>query len=491
MISNRRLLVQSSLLYFPKLVSWVTGYAAFSLLFRMRGASEYGDYIVLTAYWGIPAMLAGDLIGSAGQRLLALHVRSDQAERNRVFQGLWNLHLAVVVVIGVLAVLLQPSINEYVFHSPALAEHRIMGLIIYVATASLGFFRYALRGMQLYKQTLTMDLTESCVRNFSWIAISLGFGGGMTIMAGGMLGVASSMVVNQFVLIKRGFHPAKLLPNLEARREIAMQIKSFALIFLCNYGLGMIPTVVLNRFQGPEAVGLYAALFKIVDFTTGPITAAAYFLAPILTDAKIKSETEVVSLLTRSFKITILFLPLVGCVATCRAEIVNLFGLSRYSEAPQVLLAFCVYVVFANISALFGSFADFLGYARARAVLMTIFTVIFASVAVRLAGLGGVTPLAWGTTITYSVMVCSYIALIVHHHSSHFLRQNLSLLAKVVCCSAAAMVLVHFCLPLTVETGFQENVRSFILRALFFSVISAAMIASLALRRVDGRLIIR
>src|SRR5471032_1999090 len=92
MFSNRKLFKQSSLLYFPKLLTWLGSYVAFTLLFRTRGAGEYGTFVVITAYWGIPAMIAGDIIGCSGQRLLA-EVSGQSRERiNQAFKTIWSFH---------------------------------------------------------------------------------------------------------------------------------------------------------------------------------------------------------------------------------------------------------------------------------------------------------------------------------------------------------------------------------------------------------------
>jgi len=491
MFSTRRLFAQSSILYFPKLLSWLVGYAAFSLIFRMRGAAEYGDMTVLGTYWGIPAMLAGDIIGTSAQRLLAESSSDEAGGLKRVFRSAWSVHFFLVLVVGLVATVLLKPLNQGVFRSPALEQHLFLGLAIYVSTATIGFLRYALRGMQLFRATLSMDLTESIMRNSLWIFCCFEIGHHLTLIDGRAIAGLASMVVVYGLLIFDGYGPALQKWNPRERADLTHQAKAFSLIFFCNYVLNNLPIIVLNRFHGAADVGLYSALFKIVDFASAPVLTLAYVLAPVATGAKLKGEGQVNELLTKSFKLSIFFLPFIAALVICRTEIVNLFGLGGMAGAPEVMVAFCVFVFFSNLSAIFGSFADFLGYARARARLMTIFTVIYLISSVACAMYADVVLVAWLTTVTYSAMVVSYLWLIVRQHTAEFIRANVSFMGRVCVSFVIAAAIAAAIVPSPSSTRFEENLFMLTSKFLLFMALTVLFAMPLTVRRHEGRLMVR
>lgn len=487
MFSSRRLLTQSALFYFPKLISGFGGFLAFSLLFRVRGAAEYGDFVLIFAYWGIPAILAGDIVGTSGQRLLAEANAQPDGSVKKAFLSIWHIHLLAVLLFGLLGWACLPLANRFVFNNPNLGDHTLLGLVIYFGTASLSFFRYVLRGMGLYWQTLAMDMSESLLRNILWIACCTGYAFGLTLTSAAAISLLVAAAVVYISLIQKGIFPGQGWIEPAHRREVVFQSRAMSLIFLCTYALNNAPLIALNHFHGAETVGLYAALYRIVDISTGPMMSLAYILVPTATGAKLRGEQEVRLLLARSFKMFILFLPFIACLAICRTEVVNLFGLGKYNEAPEIVLAFCIWVLFFNVAALFGPIADFLGYAHQRARIMLVFAIVFSVVALISAQEGSVIQVVWWTTATYSLMVCAYLGLIVHHHSGQFLKNNLTLLGRMCGCLVVAAVVARYALQIPEQSGFRENLQSLVLRSFSFGAIMMGLGYFIVARWENGR----
>lgn len=449
-VAARQSLRHAFILYLPRLVGMTLGSVTLTMVLRKPGPAPYGAYSVALAYWSLWGLAGCGAVSMASQFLLSRSYYDGSRPRTASLLRTAAVCSAILAVAtGALGALMYRKISAVFFHDVGIEGYMAAGLALHIGLALSGFFQYALRGLHMFKTISSMDLIESLGRNVVWLVFASAAMCAGDLLWGHVLATGISVLVAMYLSRTMLFDGAPV--GVELGREVLQASGPFIQIIILNYVFSSFSILALGHYRGADEVGIYSGLLRLVGMVNGPLIAAGLAFAPTLPGVRQRGEIELDKLFERSFKMVVLFLPIVALVSYNGASIYRfLLGEAHDLHLP-VIHVLCVFMAFNALASFFGLYIDSLGYAGERASWMAVIAILHMIGCGFAAGRWGVLGVAVVSTALYMILVLGYMRTIVNHHSADFIRRSMPLLGRVLLTSMTAYWICRAMIPASVS----------------------------------------
>ncbi len=428
------------------------------LLARLLGPDEYGLLFLAIAVFSAVGIASKLGLAKSGARYVSEYKERSPEQLPHIFRTSFTYNLVAIAVVATAMAMGYRYIAAFL-DEPDLAPLLLLGIVYISFEALTTYVRLMLQGLEEIQFSATLyAIDRSCRFVFAIGFVVLGFGA-LGALVGYILSFAIVATVGLGSLYVRYYRNHDTADSIESglRRRIAEYSVPLTATSTANIIDKQVDTILIGFFLSPVAVSYYVLSKQIVQFVETPITALGFTLSPTFGAQKADDNVEQAArLYERSLFHSLLFYVPVGMgialVAEPTLEIV--FG-EEYLGAVPVLQVLAFYAVLQSITRLTSNGLDYLGRARARAIVKGTTAALNAALNIVLIPTVGVVGAAVATVITYSIYTFANVY-IIHQEFDLRVRYLLRRVSLVVGVSSAMAVVVFAAM------GFVDGVLSLV-----------------------------
>ncbi|MFC4541948.1 flippase [Halosolutus amylolyticus] len=385
------------------------------VLARLLGPDEYGLLFLAVAIFGVLGVFSKLGISNSCARYVAEYKEQDSTQIPHILRVALAFNLVTIVVVC-LAVLLGHHKLAGVLDEPALVPFLLVG-VLYLAFESLSALA---RGVLQGYEEIELAAAVHAIGRVTRLVFAVGFVvigfGALGALVGYILSVVVSSLLGLWFVYRRLYRVLEVAPAIEAglRRRIGEYTVPLTATSTANVIDKRIDTVLVGFFLTPVAVSYYVVSKQIVEFLETPVSALGFTLSPSFgaqkADGNVNQAARIYeAALTHSL---LLYVPAAaGIVLVAEPTIELVFG-DDYGGATPVLQVLSMYVVLQSITKLTSNALDFLGRARARAIVKGMTAALNVCLNVLLIPRIGVVGAAIATVVSYSLYTGSNLVII-------------------------------------------------------------------------------
>ena len=414
-------------------------------LARLLDPNAYGLLFLATSIFGTLELFARLGFAKSAARYIAEYKEKspDQVPhiiRNSfAFISITTLCVATALVVG----------NQYIAEfvgEPELAPFLVLGFL-YLGFGTFGaYIQKVLQGFEAIELAALLNVLERLSQLFLVLGfVVLGFGA-IGALWGYILSYMLAAALGLGIIYKRVYRKGKIAPSIEPglRRRMAEYSIPLTATSGANVLDKRVDTILVGVLLNPAAVSYYVISKQVVDFIEAPISALGFTLSPTFGAQKADGNIEQASriyetALTHSL---LLYVPAAAGIILVADPLVNLVFGADYVGAVPVLQVLGLYVILKAITKITSNALDFLGRARARAIVKGVTSVLNVILNLILIPIFGVVGAAIATMITYSMYTFANVYIMSQELDIRFklVLQNVTSIAAVT----GAMSLVVF-----------------------------------------------
>ncbi|MDZ7731510.1 MAG: oligosaccharide flippase family protein [Natrialbaceae archaeon] len=377
--------------------------ATMVLLARLLDPASYGQLFLAIAIFGVLGIIAKLGIAKSTARYLAEYKEADPTQLRHILASALALNLATITLVT-LALLVGHQLLAEWLGEPELAPFLLLGVGYVAAEALATFVRLVLQGLEAIQLAAGVLAIDRVARLLLAVGLVLkGFGalgalGGFVASAGIAAGLGLALIHRRYY---RPLEVAPVEPGL--RRRLAEYTIPLTATSSANVIDKKVDTVLVGIILSPVAVSAYVIAKQVVDFVGTPVSALGFTLSPTFGAEKAAGNVDRAARLYEMAMVQTLalYVPVAaGIVLVADPTVVLLFG-PDYASAVPVLQVLAIYAVLRSITKLTSNGLDYLGRARARAIVKGVTAVANAGLTVLLLLLVGVVGAAIATACTY------------------------------------------------------------------------------------------
>ncbi|WP_135822879.1 flippase [Halostella litorea] len=376
---------------------------------------EYGLLFYAISVLGMAVLLANLGLAKSGARYIAEYHETDPGQIPHILRSTLGYNVAMILVVSAGVALLHEQVAA-ALNSPELGPLLLLGAGYVVALSLQKATTLLFQGFN----RVSYSAAVSVVGNVSTVVfivalLSLGAGVGGALL-GYALGYAVAAVAGLFVLY-RWFY-AEFDAAAAPEDGLPRRILEYSVPLTATRGANVldkrVDTVLVGFFLTPVAVGFYTLGKQITDFVIAPATSLGFAVSPAYGERKANDELDhAARIYETTFEYTLaLYVPAAaGLFIVAEPAIRHVFG-SDYLGAVPVLQVFSLYVLLRAIDKITNDGLDYLGRARARAIVKGATSVSNFGLNLVLIPAMGVVGAAVATVMTYSAMVAVELYLV-------------------------------------------------------------------------------
>lgn len=375
-------------------------------LARLLGPDEYGLLFLAIAIFGVLGVFSKLGIAKSCARYIAEYKEQDPAQLPHILRVSLTFNLVMIVTVGV-ALLLGHRQLAAVLDEPSLTPFLLFGLLFLAFEALATFTRLVLQGFEEIELAATIHAINRITRFVFAIGfVIIGFGA-LGALSGYILSFAVSSLLGIWLIYRRLFRDIEAASTIESglRRRIGEYTVPLTATSTANVLDKRIDAVLVGFFLTPVAVSYYVISKQFVEFLETPVSALGFTLSPSFGAQKGGGDIERAAriyekALTHSL---LLYIPAAAGIVLVAEPMIELVFGGDYRGAVPVLQVLSLYVVLQSITKITSNALDFLGRAKARAVVKGVTAVLNVCLNVLLIPLIGVVGAAIATVVTYSM----------------------------------------------------------------------------------------
>ena len=398
-----------------RIVATVSGGLLMVALARLLGPDEYGLLFLAIAIFGVFGIFSKLGIAKSCARYVAEYKERDPSQLPYILRVSLTLNvLAVTIVVG--ALLLGHRQVAAILDEPSLTPLLLFGLVFLAFEALATFTRLVLQGFEEIEWAATVHAINRLTRlAFAVGFVVLGFGA-LGALGGYILSFVLSSFLGMWILYRRYYRRIDAAATIESglRRRIGEYTVPLTATSTANVLDKQIDTVLVGFFLNPVAVSYYVISKQAVEFLETPVSALGFTLSPTFGAQKagdnVKEAARIYeTALTHSL---LLYVPAAaGIVLVADPTIPLIFG-EDFRGAIPVLQILSLFVILQAITKITSNALDFLGRAKARAIVKGVTSLLNVGLNVVLIPLVGVVGAAIATVVTYSLYTGANIFII-------------------------------------------------------------------------------
>jgi len=377
------------------------------VLARLLGPEPFGVVALLLSFTSILAVLVDFGISPGIARYLA-----EQERPSRETIKVAARTLAVMVSVAFIFVTAFAADFSNLLEAPFLTEfvpHICVILVSQVGIRFLGKLSEGLRNIDIYSKASLWG---------GWLpwggALALGLGLGMSAESV-LLGVTGGYLVYVLGL------SVTLYRNMISRlpRESGAPIKVSR---LAAYSIPMIASAVsfyiytqsdvllIQGYLGAEAVGVYSVVVRVAEAIRVPAAALGAAVAAFFPVYRSMGSKELAGLYIKTLRVVLAFyLPVSVGFALVGPELLEILFGPSYEGSGPVVVWYALYIVAIAVASFASLSLDYMGYAKLRAVAVSISAVLNIGVNLLLIPRFGIVGAAIATQVTYTPLVVIYV----------------------------------------------------------------------------------
>ena len=398
-----------------QLVATIAGGLLTVLLARLLGPEEYGLLFLAIAVFAAVGILAKLGIAKSGARYVAEYKEKAPEQVPHILRvTLWYNLLAVTIV--AIALLGGHDYLASILDEPALAPFLLLGVFYVFLEAAKTYVRLLLQGFEAIELSATLHALDRASRLFFATGfVLLGFGA-LGALVGYLLSFALASAIGLGYLYLYQYRPHRTETGIEAglRRRIGAYTLPLTATSTANTLDKKVDTILVGFFLSPVAVSYYVLSKQIVQFVETPMSALGFTISPTFAAEKASDNLERAASIyeTSLVHALLLYIPIgAGVVLVAEPTITLLVG-SAYLGAAPVLQVLSVYAILQAVTNITSNGLDYLGRARARAIVKGSTAVLNVALTIALIPAFGVVGAALATVITYSMYTVANVYII-------------------------------------------------------------------------------
>ncbi len=475
-VGSKHLFNKSLILYLPKVATGVLGSLAMAFILRKGGAGVLGELVIVCSYWGFISLLGANAIGIAMQRQFSISEVKTPERSARLMKDALLLQLVFSLITAALGGTLYVFVMSWIYKTSQFNAYLLPGIFLYIGSNFISFFRFALRGLQMFKTISVMDTLESTTRNVVWIIAVLLNGGVLGLLLGHIIASSLSTLFGMIILSQGLFRrPGDYAVS--HKRRILRESLSFSSVSVSAYFMFTFPNLIMAKYLGSEAVGLFSGIIRIGDTIVAPMTSIGIVFAPSLTQAEAGDQKQFHHLLEKSFKLVVFFALVIGLVIANSEDLFKFFFRSQPAGESFIAYGVAMYAFTAALHGTFGVYLDFLGFGRLRAWLLTGFCLLNITVTYFASKYFNVVVATFAYLGVFLTLTFALLWIFTSQYSTVFISKNLKFLRTVLVAAVPAILIAKF----IVGSGDSDSVINLIVHMGLRSVVYLGIAGTLFL----------
>ena len=319
----------------------------------------------------------------------AIIQRQDVAE-SHLSSFFWiNVFLGMLLFVGIVAI--KPFAVSY-FKNPALSQYLIVAALIFLITPFGQIFTTLLKKELRFKTLSKIEMAGAVVSSASQIGLAGAHFGVFSLILGQLIN-SLLMVGSLFFIFRKTWLPRFHFNLTEIKSYFAFgafQLGRRVVLYLS----ANVDYLIIGRFLGPEALGLYTLAYQLITF---PVTKINPILTKVTFPAFSKIQHDHANMIKGYCKvlnyIALLSFPMLAGMAVVAPEFIRLVYGPPWEPAIRVVQIFCLVGIFKALGNPVGSII----LAKGRADIgfyWNVFVVTMVSVAVMVGVHWGITGVA-------------------------------------------------------------------------------------------------
>jgi len=376
---------------------------------------EYGLLYFAIAVLGIAVLCSSLGLAKSGARYVTEYREADPSQIPHILRTTLGYNAAMILVVGAALVVFHGRIAA-LLNEPALAPLLLVG-VGYVALVSLQ--KYSTLLFQGFNRVV-WSAAVAAVGNVGVVLFVVAFlllgGGALGALLGYTLGYGVATAAGLSILYLKFYseYDAAAVPESDLSRRILEYSVPLTATRGANVLDKRIDTVLVGFFLTPSAVGFYTLGKQITEFVIAPASSLGFAVSPALGERKASDDmARAASLYESTLTYTLAFYApaAAGLFIVAEPAIRYVVG-PDYLGAVPVLQVFSVYVLLRAIDKITSDGLDYLGRARARAIVKGATSAGNFALNLVLIPAIGVAGAAIATVITYGAMVAIELLLV-------------------------------------------------------------------------------
>ena len=411
---------------------------------------EYGELNVALSAFGVVVILATLGLPKSAARYVTEFAEQDPGQVPHVLRLSIGYLAGLVAVVAGGTLLLGGPIARYA-GTPTIVPFVGLGAAWIAARAFASYFGALFQGFNRVQWSATLKVVTR-VGQFVFVVafVVLGFGV-VGAFAGYVAGLLVAAVFGGFVAYTKFYtdFEAAAEPAADLSRRILEYSVPLTATRSANVLDKKVDTLLVGAFTGMAGAGFYTVAKQVSNFASMPAASFGFTLSPALGEQANRQNGErAARLYEQSLSYVLLaYIPAaVGLVLVAEPMVRYVFG-TDYLGAVPVVQVFAGFVLVNAVNKITTDALDYLGRARARAVVKGVTAVANLLLNLLLIPIYGATGAAVATVVTYTAYTLANIYVIHSELGVHLQRVGrrlgLACLVSVGMASAVALVLPY------------------------------------------------
>ncbi|SEP93717.1 flippase [Natrinema salaciae] len=386
-----------------RIIATISSSALTVLLARLLEPNRYGLLFLTISIFGIIKLFSKLGIGRSAARYLSEYSESDTGQIPHILKTSFILNISTIFITGTLLVIASERIAVLVGESE-LSRYLPLGALFIGFGSIVSYLRITLQGFGEIKTSSVIYAADRFCRLFLAVSFVL-LGYGVVGALGGYILSAALVSISGLSFLYLSFYRTikqnTIEPNL--RRRIVEYAIPLTATNTANILDKRVDTILIGFFLNPLAVAYYTAGKQVVQFLKMPVTSLGFTLSPVYGSRKASGDSDTAArIYERSLSYgLLLYIPIgFGLLAIAEPLVKLVFG-GNYTGAVPVLHVFSFYIVFQSITELTNTSLDYLGRAKARAIVQVTTSLLNVFLNVILIPRIGIVGAAIATVITH------------------------------------------------------------------------------------------
>lgn len=406
------------------------------VLARLLDPDSYGLLFLTIAVVEIAKMFAKLGIPESAARYVAEYKEENTTQLPHILRTSFILLLVLVSIVSGLMIVGHQFIAETI-GEPELAPFLLVGVIYLVFNVLSGYARSILQAFESIKIAAIVKSIQGLgklVFAVGLVVVGLGALGGLGGYAlKAFFAAVFGLTVIYLWYYRRFEAAAKMEPGL--KRRMAEYSIPLTMTQAAKQLDSRVDTLLVGFFLNPAAVSFYAVSTQVIGFIQTPASALGFTISPTLGAEKAAENVEGAARLyeTSFVHSLLLYTPAAAGLVLVAEPLIELVFGPEYIDAVPVLQVLGVYAILSAIMNITSHGLDFLGRARARAIVRGITALLNVGLNVVLIPRIGVVGAAVATVITYSLYTVASVYIIHQEFNlrSFYLLKNIVLIVLV------------------------------------------------------------
>lgn len=431
-----------------RLIDAGCGGVAVILLARLLDPNGYGLLFLTLSVVGIAKLFAKLGLPESAARYISEYKERDSDQISHIIRISFMYLLCFVSIVSIFMLIGHQFIAERL-GEPELAPFLLLGVLFLFFTVLSGYTRSILQAFESMRFAAIIKIIQGVGK--------LVFAVGLVILGLGAIGGLGGYVLKEFfafvfgIIIIYSQYYRIFEGGSEMERGLKRRIAEYSIPLTMTQAAdrlsGRIDTLLVGFFLNPAAVSFYVVSGQIISFIQTPVSALGFTISPTFGAEKAAGNLESAARLYETSLVhsLLLYTPAAAGIILVADPLVRLvFGLG-YIDSVPVLRVLGVYMILSAIMNITSHGLDFLGQARARAIIMGVTSILNFGLNLVLIPLIGVVGAALATIITYSLYTFASVY-IIHREFNLRLLYLLQKITWIFVITAAMSVVVFLLL---------------------------------------------